>query len=543
MPARTGGAVSVAWLLCAAALAAAAPAAAGAGPDSAASMYSPQGVVAIELTLPPSSLKTLEKEPNGDEYVEGTFSAARTDGTPTGVEEFTAPQKVEVRLKGSAGSFRKIGAKAAFKLKFPKTGLFLGLRRMTLNNMVQDPSMLRETLAYDLFRALGVPASRTGYAFLRVNGEPYGVYLNIETLDSVALPQWFDSTLHLYEADSPGTDLTAAGAPAFEVDEGDEGDVSDLEALIAVANDSAGDWSEGMAAVADLEQMTRMWAVERYTGHWDGYAGPEGGLLRPNNYYLHSDGAGVFRMVPWGTDQTWDLAVDFGQTASGLLVNKCLADASCAELYEAALTDVAATVPGLDLDGKATCATALLDPWQRLEGPKRREHDPRQIAAGVAETRAFIARRPVELAEWLGAEAPVVPAGTDSCSGPAPLPTPAAQPAATPRLRYTRLPPSPPRFRAGTLSLEGRWLKLRVGVPLPGRLRLTAEMEAQGGATVCAGRRDVAAAGPSLLACRLSRLAHRALGTGPLKLEVKIALAAAAGTTHVATRTVVLTRR
>ena len=36
---------------------------------------------------------------------------------------------------------------------------FLGLKKLTLNNMVQDPSMLRETLTYELFRAAGRPGT------------------------------------------------------------------------------------------------------------------------------------------------------------------------------------------------------------------------------------------------------------------------------------------------------------------------------------------------------------------------------------------------
>jgi spore coat protein CotH len=54
-----------------------------------------------------------------------------------------------------------------------------------------------------------------------------------------------------------------------------------------------------MSAVADLDQMTRMWAAEAYLGHWDGYAS-----WNTNNYYLHADGDGRFTMLPWGTDQT-----------------------------------------------------------------------------------------------------------------------------------------------------------------------------------------------------------------------------------------------
>ena len=59
--------------------------------------------------------------------------------------------------------------------------------------------MLHEVLAYDLFRATGIAAPRTGNAFVRVNGEAYGVYLDLETLDEVSLARWFPTTRHLYE--------------------------------------------------------------------------------------------------------------------------------------------------------------------------------------------------------------------------------------------------------------------------------------------------------------------------------------------------------
>ena len=85
-------------------------------------------------------------------------------------------------------------------------------------------------------------------------------------------------------------------AGTYEIDEGDEDDRADLEALVTAANATGGDWSEGIAATADLGEMTRMWAGEQYLGHWDGYS-VETLATTPNNYYLHSDDAGLFSMV------------------------------------------------------------------------------------------------------------------------------------------------------------------------------------------------------------------------------------------------------
>ena len=135
--------------------------------------------------------------------------------------------------------------------------------------------MIHEVLGYRVFREMNVPSSRTGYSFVRVNGNDYGVYLNIETHGRRGAPP----LVRLHPAPVRGHLWARLWMPAdisrFEVDEGNEDDRSDLEAIIAAANQGDGDWSERVAPFADLAEMTRMWATEKYIGQWDGYAGQE----------------------------------------------------------------------------------------------------------------------------------------------------------------------------------------------------------------------------------------------------------------------------
>jgi spore coat protein CotH len=396
--------------------------AAGAAEDPAASMYEPGNVGVVYLTLSPSEQSKLEAEP--DEYVEGTFSFAETDGTPTGVGPATTPITVGIRLKGQLGSKRTLAQKAAFKLKlnWVKGQKFRGLKKMTLNNMVQDPSEIHETLTYRLFRDAGVAAPRTGFAYVYLNGIDYGMHLNIETLDDVALEERFGPFQHLYEggygsdvetgaADSP-EEVTAA-AKGFEVDEGDEEDISDLEGLIAKVNDPAGgDFSQRIESIVELREMTRMWAVEKYVGHWDGYAGQEGGYW-PNNYYLFSDSQGRFQMLPWGTDQTWGSRLDFTGDA-GILFDKCLADPSCEQMYANSLRGLPKAVEDAGLDSLATGTAALLKPWEEKEQGNggRHEHGMGEIEGAVQSTRDFIAVRPGDLSTFLAAHPQVATAVT-----------------------------------------------------------------------------------------------------------------------------------
>ena len=76
--------------------------------------------------------------------------------------------------------------KLPMKIKFSEYDpdrRFYGLKRVNFHSMDRDPSRLREMIAYRLFREFDVPASRTAYAQLVINGEPRGLHLAVEQVD------------------------------------------------------------------------------------------------------------------------------------------------------------------------------------------------------------------------------------------------------------------------------------------------------------------------------------------------------------------------
>ncbi len=367
--------------------------------DPPAAMYEPSTVDVIRLTLPPESEQKLEEAPEVD-YVEGTFSIASTEGTPQTIGEFSPPVMVGIRLKGGIGSFRELDKKASFKIKFnfenskgEKGKKYLGLKKLSLNNMVQDKSFIHERLAYEALRSAGIPSPRTGYAYVELNGEDFGLHLNVEAVDDVALEKRFGPFGHLYEA-IYGSDV-GPGTTPFEIDEGDETDTSDIDALVAAVNGTEpADFDERVQPYADLAEMTRLWAVEHYIGHWDSY-------IWLNNYYLLSDPIGRFQMLPWGTDQTWVEHLPFDE-GEGLLFTKCLKDPSCAARYWKALRFVKAAIDSVPLDSQAVATAALLKPWETMEqSNSRHEADLAAIAKAVQGTRDFIASRPADLTAWM----------------------------------------------------------------------------------------------------------------------------------------------
>lgn len=101
--------------------------------------------------------------------------------------------------KGSVGGFLKpctnadLGGvpgpkvgKCSIKLSFDEVdpeARFYGLKKLNLHSMNQDPSMMRDRLAYAMFRENGVPASRAVHARVMFNGKLQGLFIAVEQVD------------------------------------------------------------------------------------------------------------------------------------------------------------------------------------------------------------------------------------------------------------------------------------------------------------------------------------------------------------------------
>jgi hypothetical protein len=354
-------------------------------------LFDPLQVTEIDLEAGQPALSRLAAAP--DEYVEARISLR--NGTTT-----YGPYEVGVHLKGHT-AFRGLDGKAAFKVNFAWAVAgqsFYGLKALTLNNMVQDPSMIAEAASALLLQATGAPASRVGYAYVRLNGADYGLYANVETIDAVMAKRWFTSTRHIYEANLGGEDAVPGRSGDFDVHEGSSTDRSDLEALSTAASGGAEGWWVRMQPVADLTEMTRVWAAEHYAGHWDGYSiGLES--FAPGNYYLHSDLDGRFSLITSGTDQTWLERPGFGVYGKGVLMRACIADARCRELYVDALRGLAASPAVAALPLEVRAIRDAIAPWRALD-PRREQ----TVAEGETDAAAKIAsvdERPAQLAAWL----------------------------------------------------------------------------------------------------------------------------------------------
>lgn len=85
---------------------------------------------------------------------------------------------------------------------------FYGLNKFCLNSISGDSTYLKEYLSYKLMASMGVPAPYCCMVKLSVNGQYWGVYCMVESIDkSLSSRTTGNSDADMYKCESPGGDL------------------------------------------------------------------------------------------------------------------------------------------------------------------------------------------------------------------------------------------------------------------------------------------------------------------------------------------------
>ncbi len=231
-----------------------------------------------------------------------------------------------VRIKGAVKDGKgKSEKKYALKINFDYFGeeRLMGVDKLHLENNKPDPSSLREALASRTYRAMGVPAVRTAFAVVEVDGEDFGNYTMIQDIDKRYLKDAFGIEEHaddgnLYECVPPGCTLEWAGDSVGDYRFGsgdnaqglvlttnkkdpDKNDYADLINFLDVLNNSSdADFETAIKEVFDVDTFLRWLAVAVAIGDFDNY------LSWPDNFYLyHRPDNDLFVYLPWDHNKAY----------------------------------------------------------------------------------------------------------------------------------------------------------------------------------------------------------------------------------------------
>lgn len=281
-------------------------------------LYDDAELLTVMITVDPDTLDWLYENVASDHEF-------RASVTIIGNGMYEVMDDVGFRLRGNTS---RHAAKKSFKIAFntfvPGRKL-QGVEKLNLNGEHNDPSVIRSKLSWDLFQTLGLPAPRANHAKVYINGDYFGLYINVEHIDdNFLLSRFGDDSGNLYKCLYPA-DLTYRGPDArdyypnasgrpYELklkDDFAEG-YDDLAHFIDRLNHTPDAvFADTLEALFDVNGFLRSLAVDVVTGSWDDY------WFLQNNYYLYFDPAiQRFRYLPFDFDNTFGIdwfGIDWGQ--------------------------------------------------------------------------------------------------------------------------------------------------------------------------------------------------------------------------------------
>ena len=118
-------------------------------------------------------------------------------------------KNVAIRAKGntSLSSVRSMGSRRySFKLEFDhyqKGKTLDGLDKLCLNNLIQDNTMMKDYLVYQMMADFGADSPLCSFVWITVNGADWGLYLAVEGVEDSFLARTYGSDAgELYKPDS-----------------------------------------------------------------------------------------------------------------------------------------------------------------------------------------------------------------------------------------------------------------------------------------------------------------------------------------------------
>ncbi len=223
---------------------------------------------------------------------------------------------VGFRLRGNTSRY---SAKKSFKVSFntfEPGRKWYGLEKINLNGEHNDPSVIRSKLCWDLLNDFELPGSRSNHVSVYINGNYYGLYINVEHIDEEFVKSRYgNNDGNLYKCLYPA-DLAYLGANPeyYKITVNDrriydlktnksEDDYSDLAHFIDVLNNTPDD-----QLICELEKIFNIYdylkiiAADIFTGNWDGY------IYNQNNFYLyHNTATDKFEYIPYDLDNTYGI--------------------------------------------------------------------------------------------------------------------------------------------------------------------------------------------------------------------------------------------
>ncbi len=280
--------------------------------NTVATAFTPTAVNTLSITITDENWQDILDNPLDEEYHETaiTFNGVTLDS-------------VAIRTKGGSSLSSVANSSSdrySFKVdinEYVSGQKFFGLKKFTLQNSFNDPSYMREVIAYDLMDEMGVPTPEHAYVNFYVNGELFGLYLMVEAIDGEFVEKHFaNSNGDLYKPDGTGSDLLWLGD-----------DIQSYTDINLQTNEESTDngafinfvesLDDGETSAIEVDTLLRYMSVSTSLSNLDSYHG-----TLAHNYYIYDDD-GVFSILPWDFNESFGT---FNMNCNGVDVRELYID-------------------------------------------------------------------------------------------------------------------------------------------------------------------------------------------------------------------------
>lgn len=213
------------------------------------------------------------------------------------------------RVKTSGSSSRS-RAKRSLYVKLDKPGKWQGQSRISLNGMGSDSTQMRNRIVWDIYHELGLVGPKTSYQRVTLNGQPQGLYLQIEWVEGKMFEKaglGGDGELYHVQDSNFCGDLTKNNgydiddcwykfSPPFD-------DFTSLQELINnIDATPINQFDRFMADNFEVESILNWFAVNVLVANGDTYN---------KNYFLYrAKATGKWTVIPWDYDLTFGRTFD-----------------------------------------------------------------------------------------------------------------------------------------------------------------------------------------------------------------------------------------
>ena len=164
----------------------------------------------------------------------------------------------------------------SFKIEFDhydSAKSYYGLDKISLNNLIQDSTMMKGYLSYTMMNEFGVNSPLCSYVYITVNGEDWGLYLAVEGVEEAFLERNYGSDYgELYKPDSMSFGGGRGNGMDFDMEEMDFSklpEASDQTAMFGGGGENGGFSFGGGMGSSDVKLQYVDDDLDSYSNIWD----------------------------------------------------------------------------------------------------------------------------------------------------------------------------------------------------------------------------------------------------------------------------------